>query len=298
MNIYYSVSYVLPVRISNLDRQVNLNRVVEWLLSSSLDIEIIVVEMDSVKRLNFSKLSPLIHHVFIEDTGVFNRGLARNIGALKASSNKICFGDIDIVFDYETLESSIDNCTKGKVVSPWSTLVDIRHHDLELFLKGGNSVDDLYQCNSLLLNYFSHEVKFINCHSSLASGNIFMHKNDFYKIGGWPTNLTGWGGEDDIFGYICYRFFDTVILKNKGFHFPHERIDTDTKHHSHYTDNVETMKYILYLNDFELIDYVEENRVLLHDALELLKMNNDSIPLTRVPLIKDNEVMARGYYLL
>lgn len=262
----YIASFIIPVRISNQGRLENLYQILDWLADLKDEIEVIVVEMDTHAKFEPERATK---HVFVESNDAFNRGLARNIGALHASTDILVFGDADVVFNHAQLLQAIESCLdRFDAVSPWSRIYDVSHSEKEKLIGHFGDISTLYKSDveQTSKTMISECVDFLNQERSFAGGNVIFTRDSFVRIGGWPMDLTGWGGEDDIMSYLCFRTLTINRQDGSAYHLPHKRDVTDTNAHSSYKSNFKKMEDVFNMSDAELHDYMLNNRVMLFET--------------------------------
>lgn len=253
------VSFILPLRLIDKSRLRNIELVIDSIRRLDLVKEIIIVEMDDSTKY---KNDDDVKKIFVRDTGVFNRSKARNIGALHAQANILAFFDIDILVDEYSLFESISllNDDIG-AVSPWNTMYDVSEDEYNNYTESkGAIIDNCVFKEVYLDNYFETKVKFRDVNRCLASGNVFVTKETFNKVGGWPMELNGWGAEDDIFAYLLFRTSGIDILNYPCVHIPHKRQIVDTNNHKDYQDNFHHMTDVFHMEDSDLYAYLLGSR--------------------------------------
>eukprot|EP00794_Sanderia_malayensis_P013741 gene13741-15175_t len=114
-------------------------------------------------------------------TGKFERGLARHIGTSKVVPDDamILFADIDVSFDLQFLERCYLYTKSGKSV----------YFPIVFSLYNPNMIDtnDTKKC---VISKKRGTWRIV------GYGNLCVFKSDYFKIGGFDTNITGWGSED------------------------------------------------------------------------------------------------------
>jgi len=254
----YQVSYIIPYRKSAEDRERNLALTLKWLGSNFPDYEIIIVEFDSTSKLNKSLLPANAKHIFHSYDGVFNRALARNIGALNASHDILAFSDNDIIMSPEDFSFCVEQChDKYQAVNPYFVCIDLTEEELNTLDVEKNDLSVLYKPSE------SQKSEDLNSHRedlNFAGGNLIIRKKPFYYIGGWPEEMIGWGGEDDVISYKIDRFLTKKSFPNYIYHLPHARTVYDWYDHPEFKNNCDKMNNVFKLADDELIEYCEKSK--------------------------------------
>jgi len=60
--------------------------------------------------------------------------------------------------------------------------------------------------------------------SNISGGIMFINRKAFWKIGGWDEEITGWGGEDDIFDNKISKCLKLKLFSSISLHLLHEKI--------------------------------------------------------------------------
>ena len=89
------VSMIINHRNSSVDRQENLLSIISYFKNCC---EIIVVEQDDNSKIS---LPNDIKHIFIKNSGLFNRSWGFNVGVKSANFDKLCFNDNDIIMNLD-----------------------------------------------------------------------------------------------------------------------------------------------------------------------------------------------------
>lgn len=250
------VSYIIPFYRGDEGRYRNLLTVLEW-ISSFSDIEIIIAELGMESRIDVRDLPSRVKTVFYQDEGVFNRSLARNIGALHAKGDLLVFGDADFLIHPEHLKSGIDLCrTEYSIVNPWSVcfFLNEQEYSREIVIRGTEEF-----LNGDQTVYLAQKERHM-VEPNLASGMLIIRKESLFSFGGWPMEMIGWGAEDDVFSYIAERLFSVKTMTNLVFHLPHERGEYDFYDHPEYDNNCRKMNMVFSKSDDELVQYLEGQR--------------------------------------
>lgn len=149
--------------------------------------EIIIVEQDSVSRLDWIKdleVNFCINHIFIKKDGLFNKGKCHNIGVKSARGNNLIILDCDMLLPRTVYKKSIELLKDYDIVNPYSHVN---------FLNQKQTVD-------FMMKVFSaNQLSFKKIFSTLLGAGIFMMRKDkFIEMKGYDEEITGWGFDDSI----------------------------------------------------------------------------------------------------
>lgn len=225
------LSYIINHRGKTGFRLENLIFLVNY-LNNFKNIEIIIVEQDSESVLSNLKFPNNCKHIFIKNSGLFNRSWGFNVGYKYSTNEYLAFGDNDVVITKDAYDKSIILLQQNKVVNPYSSIVDTTTQEANL----------IRQTNSLL-SIKREGRRGIN----FCGGLVFFTKQMFEQIGGWDEDFRGWGGEDNaltfykiplILGKECMEEIDSV-----GYHLWHERNVNDTFQQKNYKNNINKLDW-------------------------------------------------------
>lgn len=183
-------SFIISYRESDEERSTNLKMLLDylyWLMDN--DSEIILVEQDSeskvIKWIDDVKSNKHIKHIFIKNTGIFNKGWGYNIGAKMADSNRLIFNDADMFLKLDSYKHSINLLNRVDVVNPYKAINYLSEETTNIF-KQNNYSFSVTKLHTPVSTY-------------VITGGIFMmNKDKFLEIKGFDENCYGYGHEDDI----------------------------------------------------------------------------------------------------
>lgn len=204
-------TYIIPYRFQ-MDRILNLRRVIDW-LSGFNGIEIIIVEQDShskISHLNFKGT-----HVFIENSGPFNKNWALNVGLKRSQTNVIVFGDSDLIMHPDHLIKSLEELNTYEFVNPYQSVIDLDPNETNLGL------GDILSINRPGRGETDHQKV------PICGGITLFRKDAIAKIGGFPENFWGWGAEDDAQDIMVKNFLNWKQMDFKCYHLWHQRTSPD-----------------------------------------------------------------------
>ncbi|EMS71970.1 glycosyltransferase family 2 protein [Ruminiclostridium cellobioparum] len=271
------VSYIIPYRKSTEDRDRNLSLALKWISINFPHYEVIIVELDTETKINKSLLTPDIKHVFHTYQGIFNRALARNIGALNASNDIFVFADNDVIMEPEKFNMGVEMCCKEyDAIHPFLNCIDITEEDMAL-------IENSEAAQSMFYSIYALEKDTGSLREAMpfAGACLIIKRKPFWKIGGWPEEFIGWGGEDNIMSYKIDRFLSKKWFPNSIYHLPHKRSEFDWYNHPEYQKNYAKMQDIVELTDDKLVEYCKNSRTKLM-----------SFPLTAVRKEEKEEILS------
>ena len=196
-------------------RIINLRRVIDWLLGFN-GIEIIVVEQDKTSKL--SGLDLKCKHIFTYSTLPYNRSWAFNVGIRYAKSDKLIFGDSDIIMNPNDIISAILELENYDTVNPYSKVIDLSREEI------GYNLDQLSSINR------PGRGETNNQKTNFSGGIVIMRKNASINVGGWDEfNFVGWGGEDDNMTNKIERFLKHKQMDARAYHIWHPPAQVDNE---------------------------------------------------------------------
>lgn len=194
-----TTSIIISFKQSDDDRRNNLRGLLPYLIPLiSSDIELIVVEQDSESRLGWIceiEGYDQVKHLFIKNSGVFNKGLGYNVGAKHSNGDCLLFTDVDLFIHINGYMGSVAYMKKCDVLKPYKTL-----H----YLDKQNTCHFMESYDMGIIRHRGCVQKTIR--PSVISGGIFTIKRQtFFALKGFDERCAGYGYEDDI--------LDTKMLK-------------------------------------------------------------------------------------
>lgn len=203
----YSFTYIIGYR-HNPDRLNNLRRVLDW-INGFVGVEVLLIEQD--KHSKISHLGLKAKHVFLKTDKPYNRSWSFNVGLKYSNSNIICFGDSDLLMNPNDFINGLKMLEQFDMVSPYHSVVDLNQQESNLPIENIVSVDRPGRGET------DHQK--IN----ICGGISIFRKESIIKIGGWPEEYSGWGGEDDFLTIKVNNFLTYNEQKARCFHLYHTR---------------------------------------------------------------------------
>lgn len=246
-------SCILTYRESDSpDRRANLHAVLAWLACLS-QLEVIVVEQDSLPRLGAALAHPACRNVFAYNPGPFNKGWGFNIGYRFARGNVLIFADADVLIDKQ-LPVSAELCQRGyQVVKPYRAIVDLTPAETAIVRDGSfdyqpDRPDDAATNREGIAEFVV-----------LCGGIFCLRREAFVALGGWDERFLGWGGEDDAMTYKLQRLRLSTIELDEGpaLHLWHPRSSATTMGQPMYANNCALLADYRQRSDAELQRFAE-----------------------------------------
>jgi predicted glycosyltransferase involved in capsule biosynthesis len=178
-------SIIISFRQSDEDRKINLTGLLKYLSQLIGDeVEIIVVEQDNETRVDW--VPEGVKHIFIRNSGVFNKGLGYNAGVKFSSGDYLLFTDVDLYVDIELYMGSLAYMEESDV---------IKHYTYLHYLDMANSRRFMVDYNiDMAKRRALQSIK-----PGVISGGIFAIKRElFFALKGFDERCMGYGYEDDI----------------------------------------------------------------------------------------------------
>ncbi len=239
--LFSEISYIICYREASNERKRALHFVLRRLRAYFPDIEIILIEQDTESKLDLDKALN-IEHLFIYNSGLFNRSWAFNCAARKSNKNIFVFADADIFLEKEGYIKCFEATGDFEAITP--NKVEISNISI-----AEDTEDPIHFLNMRKLHSF-------------AGGMLIITRSAFEKIGGWDERFEGWGGEDDAMSHLIYN-----RLRSKSFNLPNYHIDhphefVTGNNQPHYESNRALVEEILTRNGIALDRYIHQLKTL------------------------------------
>lgn len=204
-------SYIIPFRFQ-IDRILNLRRVLDW-LSGFSNIEVIIVEQDTHSKI--SAFNFKANHIFIKNSGPFNKNWALNVGLKRAQSDIVVFGDSDLIMHPEHLIASLEQLNVYEFVNPYQSVIDLDPNESQMGL------GEILNINRPGRGETDHQKV------PICGGITIFRKDALYKLGGWSEMFWGWGAEDDYQSLKVKHLLNWTQMPHKCYHLWHQRLSPD-----------------------------------------------------------------------
>lgn len=242
----HDISYIILYRDNgDMYREENLRTVLRWIFKNKLTdiLDIIVVEQDSISKIN---LSEEITHIFVKNTGPFNRSWGFNVGAFQTESRYLIFSDSDIIMPLDSFLNALSGLRNYDTVKTYKeNLIFPSEEDSNL----------LRETLDTSLDLKGNRPGRAAC-TPFCGGVFFITQEGFQRIGGWDEEFEGWGGEDEAIESRIYKFLRHQRFDDRAFHLFHQPAQVDPNLHR---KNVEIMHRIFNLKGDELEKYCSQN---------------------------------------
>lgn len=246
------IPYILTWRDGeDASRRANLFAVLEW-LAGYPQFDPVLVEQDSVPRLDGGLPHPACRHVFSYNPGPFNKSWGLNVGFRHVQGMWIAFADADIVLG-DALGGAIEHLDKGyQALKPYRRLIDL--DEAESARVRGGEFDFVPDRRGAAPNREGDGE-----HIVFAGGVFMIAHAAFLRLGGWDERFRGWGGEDDAMSYRIERArLPALELDTRpALHLAHPRSQATTFGQPHYAANCALLESYRRLEDPQLERFSE-----------------------------------------
>ncbi len=211
------ISYIIPYK-HNIERYLNLVKVIDWLYSIPLDMEVIIIEqIDS--DVNF-RISDIFTHVKVisvySNSTIFNKSWLMNIGVKNTTSDVLIFGDCDIILPINDFIESVKLISTNHVVSPYNKVIDL------------DPTESLMSYSNIFKIDRSGRGELDNQKINICGGIVIFRRDVLLNIGGWCEDFDGWGCEDDFQSFKVDMFgLISVEYNSNSYHLYHGRSKID-----------------------------------------------------------------------
>lgn len=233
-------TYIIGYR-HNPERIINLRRTLEWIYGLE-GIDILIVEQDKSSKL--SNLNIACEHIFIENSGPYNRSWAFNVGIKHSKTPFVIFGDSDLIMNYNDFIDSLKQIEKYECVSPYKSVLDLTSDE------SNRSYVDILNVNRP--GRGENDNQKIN----LCGGITIFRKDAILRIGGWCELFEGWGAEDDALALIATKKLSCVEMPYKCYHLYHSKQPIIPEL---YTKSISILNQFKDMDDEKINRYVQEN---------------------------------------
>ena len=219
-----------------------------------IDIEIILIEQDSARKIDIDTLPSNCEYVFAYNEGLFNRAWGLNVGFRHSSGKAIAFADNDVVVDREILQDSFTLCSDEydyDAIKPFNKLIDMTEKESGRILGSGRPLDSL-----------QFKGKNIRAGISFCSALTVFRRNAYEQIGGYDERFVGWGGEDDAMSRFKIPLLKKAyVVEGNAYHLWHERSVNDSGFQPNYKNNLRLLwQYYSYSTE-DILQLCEKSRL-------------------------------------
>jgi hypothetical protein len=227
----YCFSYLISYRETDESRRNSLQYILKQLcLEPSL--EVILVEQDAISRFK-GEHQTNFKHVFVENSGPFNKSWGLNIAASHASCHRLIFADSDMLIAATALDDTSKEMDNGvDAVNPYDVLVDLSQQESQQLLAQINSVKISRTTAQVNRQIIGQDPPFC--------GGVFAITRALYdSSGGMDERFEGWGGEDDAMSKrVAFFANKTATLSGIAYHLWHETKELTGDNSSGYIRNL------------------------------------------------------------
>jgi glycosyltransferase involved in cell wall biosynthesis len=253
-------SYIIAYR-NSADRIKNITAILKWI--SKFDCEIIIVESDQVSNLTELKKEFNFNHIFLENNYPFNKSWCFNVGWKNAKTDRIVFGDADLIMEDNELINSVNLLEQYECVNPYSSVIDLEELETKEYL-------DTINFESLKSIQRSGRGEEDHQKVPMCGGIIMFKKEALEKIEGWNEDFWGWGAEDDCMSIKCKLFLRNENVKAKCYHLFHQKAPVVREF---YFRNLQIYNYFLNLKKEDYQPYFNsiKGKIGLINKINLMK---------------------------
>lgn len=235
------ITYIIGYK-HDLERFQNLRKVIRH-LQSMPEVKVLVVEVGKCSQISHLNLG--VEVKFVESNVEFyNRSWVFNIGLSFVKTNKVAFGDSDIIMPIDQFRDGISKLDTYDVLSPYKSIINLteveaslRFEDIFKIKRAGRGVNDSHRLN-------------------ISGGILFANKDAFLKIGGWCELFEGWGAEDDALTHVIEQRLKWTEMSYTAFHLYHTPAVPQVEM---YTNNISLMNKIKSFHGKYLDKFIADN---------------------------------------
>lgn len=214
MSAIQQATYLIPFRNSDYRRMRNLKVLMGWLASHFPDLRVLLIEQDEQPRTELFD-HPNNQTMFLRWGGPFNKSWAVNCGLVACRSKFLVVGDADVIMPPEDFGLALKQLAWFEAVNPFDG-AGIRYLS-----------DEATEELALTGRWESLHGELPRDPAPFAGGIVMFQRDALLKIGGYPEEFLGWGGEDDVVSMKVSRFLYHVSKPGSAFHMYHGRHDLE-----------------------------------------------------------------------
>jgi hypothetical protein len=252
------LSYLITYRESGSDdRRENLLAVLSW-LGQWPEIEVVVVEQDTVPRLD----GPLEHGGgvarFAYNPGPFNKSWGLNLALGFARQPLLAVGDADVIAPH-TLAAAVERCRHVPAVKPYRTIVDLTPEETARVRAGEWELRPSRRADAPPNREGQGE------YVVFAGGLFVIQREWLVRLGGFDERFRGWGGEDDAMTQKLLRAGVQALQLDgpPALHLWHPRSPETTFGQAHHAANRSVLDAYQVYSDAEFTRLCEVGRQLM-----------------------------------
>lgn len=251
------VSFILPVRIDNEDRLIDLKTILGFLTNHFKGSEILVLEDDSKSNCQHWIDQWDVTYVFLKNSGPFARSHVLNQGLLLAKNEVAAIYDIDCLINPDLLRKGAKKIlkTKSLIIFPHNEIwVNVKDSLKQSIIRNPEAKNFPY-FRMILKKKYSAEITLY----SISSGVVLFNRELLIKIGGFNEKMISYGWEDievlkraSKLGIYYYCLNGASII-----HLHHERGE-HSQQNEYYKKNKEIFLKTIRMPAKNLLNYINE----------------------------------------
>lgn len=188
-----TVSFVIPVRVDSVEREQNLDLIIEQLaaLGDSIKVEIRILEADDRPHYEPKVCCGNIHKTFVEDTApVFHRTKYLNRLIQEAEGAVVGVWDTDVLMPQSQILEAIEAIRRGNAVMSFP-------YDGRFYMLPPEESGLLKRRETKVEDYCLKIHEYVLAHGPNSVGGAFLvNKKAYVRYGGENQHFYGWGPED------------------------------------------------------------------------------------------------------
>jgi hypothetical protein len=184
------LSYLITYRESgSSERRENLFAVLRW-LAQWPEIQVVVIEQDSVPRLERERSPAEGGARLAYNPGAFNKAWGLNVAARMARRPLLALADADLIVS-RALPEAAERCSPGHAVKPYRSIVDLTAEE-SARVRAGEWSFAPSRAAGRPKNREAQGEQVV-----FAGGLFVIHRDAYLQLCGFDERFVGWGGEDD-----------------------------------------------------------------------------------------------------
>lgn len=216
MNLSGKTIIMVPFRDNgDAARTANLTAVLKYLSTHFPEVPTLVVEQDSVQKWPDS--------FFVYNPNKFNKGWALNVAAKHAIENGfkyLVFWDADFVMnpnDFKAAMEDLDRDGGFDAISPYGRTVTYMTPEESVEFRSN------LDCEYLKTLPPRRDRRASQQDLPIAAGIFVITAAGFQRVGGYPENFEGWGGEDCALSFKVYKLLGHKTFQEyRSYHMYHD----------------------------------------------------------------------------
>ncbi|MGL4768185.1 MAG: galactosyltransferase-related protein [Formosimonas sp.] len=248
---------IVSFRASTQERADNLSVFLRYLDSTFVDYRVLIVEGDTAPRAPSQWFADerVCHH-FVHSEGAFPKSLLYNTGAKLARSDVIIFNDADVMVQPAAFDAALGAVAANPRlhVSPFYHFVNVKNSAKQRF-----ALSPSHQHFSDVVTDGSHPEYTVLSLGNVGGANV-LNRSTFMSMGGFNSNMAGWGSEDGEF-YVRWQRagLEWYAIDFVALHLHHDNDNRDDLKKTEQTRaNLRTELYAREMPEHELAQLTQE----------------------------------------